>query len=291
MTWADYGKPISADPEILGAAELVRRLYEDLGEGTGGPLHWMLEDGNIYDDQMPDADEQVKIFAYLWNGDFKKWSQAAADVSTELRQAIQDTCRGILYAFDRMNEAERTCVLAWHWLDIKRELPDWYAKHRTPEHLESAREQADEFVRLALAGPPVKAEAKACVPIPCPPFTDGFDPDLSPPLMPVPDWIRHADLFADPPEPARFSGVIYPNIGSVFGLDTQIVGPGIVDTQANPDGSVTVTWERDAPELPHRVNDTSFGYCATAPGVGLVRDALDDPRQIRPIYPEREGEP
>ena len=39
MTWADYGKPISADPEILGAAELVRRLYEDLGEGTGGPLH------------------------------------------------------------------------------------------------------------------------------------------------------------------------------------------------------------------------------------------------------------
>ena len=264
MTWADYGKPISADPEILGAAELVRRLYEDLGEGTGGPLHWMLDDGNIYDDQMPDADEQAKIFAYLWSGDFKKWSLAGADVSTERRQAIQDTCRGILHAFDRMNEAERTCVLAWHWGYIEQELPDWHAKHRTPEHLASAREQADEFVRLALAGPPEKAEVKACEPIPCPPFTD--------------------EANADPRGMARFSGVIYPNIGSVFGHDVQIVGPGVVDTQANPDGSVTVTWERDPSELPYRVTDTSFGFCATAPGVGLVRDALDDARQIRPVY-------
>jgi hypothetical protein len=57
-----------------------------------------------------------------------------------------------------------------------------------------------------------------------------------------------------------------------------------VDTQANPDGSVTVTWERDPSELPYRVNDTSFGFCATGPGVGLVRDALDDARQIRPVY-------
>lgn len=276
MTWADYGKPISADPEILGAAELVRRLYEDLGEGTGGPLHWILDDGNIYDDQMPDADEQVKIFAYLWNGDFKKWSQAGADVSAELRQAIQDTCQGILYAFDRMGEAERTCVLAWHWGDIERELPDWHANHRTPEHLASAREQADEFVRLALAVPAEMDTPKACVSIPCPPFTGGR-------LLWSDVTVGHpggvVDFLGDLSDDALRSAI-----------EVRFAGSGVVDTQANPDGSVTVGWERDPSELPYRVNDTSFGFCAPGPGVGLVHDALDDARQIRPVYLEREGE-
>ena len=54
-------------------------------------------------------------------------------------------------------------------------------------------------------------------------------------------------------------------------------------------GSVTVGWEDDPSELPYRLNDTSFGFGAPVPGVGLVRDALDDARQIRPVYLQREG--
>jgi hypothetical protein len=31
---------------------LIRHLYEDLGQATGGPLHWMLDDLNIDDEQV-----------------------------------------------------------------------------------------------------------------------------------------------------------------------------------------------------------------------------------------------
>ena len=239
MTWADYGKPISGSPEILGAAELVRRLYEDLGEGTGGPLHWMLDDGNIYDDQMPDVEEQVGLFAYLWNGDFKKWSQAGADVSIGLRQAIQDTCRGILYAFDRMNEAERTCVLAWRWGDIERELPDWHAAHRTPERLADAREQADEFINLAVAVPlgvQREPERKACISVPCPPFT------------------------------GQVSGTVHPGSGRRFAPDARITGPHILSADVNPDGSATVTWS-PPPE------GIDYGSLFAAPGLVSMEPA------------------
>lgn len=271
MTWADYGKPISGGPEILGAAELVRRLYYDLRECTGGPLHWMLDDGNIYDDQMPDPQRELKLFEYLWNGDFVRWQQAGDSTGVEHRQAIQDCCRGILYAFKRMNEAERTCVLAWHWGDIERELPDWYVRHQTPEHRAEAAEAANELVRLAVAVPlgvRPEPENKPCVSVPCPPF------------------ISHV------------TGVVHPGPGQVFAPGAKITGPGIVESSVNSDGSATITWERtpagldmldalgDASQLPYRVTDTSSGWCSTAPGVGLVRDALEDPRQIRPVYPD-----
>lgn len=243
MTWADYGKPISGSPEILGAAELVRRLYHDLREGTGGPLHWMLDDGNIYDDQMPDPESESKLFEYLWNGDFAKWSQAGDDVSSEWCQAIQDCCRGILYAFDRMNEAERTCVLAWHQGDIKQELPDWYAAHQTPQYRAEAVEMADRFVRLAVAVPlgvRPESERKACTPIPCPPFT------------------------------GEVSGTVHPGPGQKFAPNAKITGPGVVRAEVNPDGSANITWAPPPQDIEY------YKGLFAAPGVVSIAPVMFD---------------
>ncbi len=264
----DHGAPMINTEEVLVAAELIRRLYEDHKQYLGGPLHAMLDDMNIDDEQIESS--------YYTNGDYAKRTtfEGVPDGTgrwvhhddLDCTPEVKELCELILHAFRQMSESHRAAAIGWY--------QGWAIRHAEAlaDSMSASEARSDDTVLLvaewtaAKNAPPVEPGAtKACVSIPCPPFTGQ-----------LPEGER----------PVRFSGVIYPNIGSAFGLDAQIVGPGVVETQPNPDGSVTVTWERDVFELPYWVTDTSFGFCATGPGVGLVQDALDDPRQIRPIYPD-----
>lgn len=69
--------------------ELVRHLYVDLGQSTGGPLHIVLDDGNV-DDQWLAED-----------------AQPGEDVSEGRRREIRDTCELILAVLRRMSLPER----------------------------------------------------------------------------------------------------------------------------------------------------------------------------------------
>ena len=50
--YGDHGPPVIAGEEVLLTAQLIKRLYADLGQSTGGPLHWMLDVMNIGDEQF-----------------------------------------------------------------------------------------------------------------------------------------------------------------------------------------------------------------------------------------------
>jgi hypothetical protein len=100
---------------------LIRRLYVDLGESTGGPLHWMLDDGNLGDEEfehnLVDGDiflirHQVHLFAYLYDGTFDRYAQAGDDVSVEHKDAIADTCREIFLLLRTVPESERSRLIS-----------------------------------------------------------------------------------------------------------------------------------------------------------------------------------
>lgn len=166
----DHGAPVVADIEVLATAELIRRLYEDLGQDTGGPLHWMLDDMNIDDEQFENKRDSYPgdLYAYLWDGRFDRHAQAGEDTSDERKQAIEDTCRLIWASFERMPESHRAASIAWH--------EGWAWDHMravvgimggTPPKIGPA--ELDAYVEGLRA--PVAA-VKACGDIPCPPFEE-----------------------------------------------------------------------------------------------------------------------
>lgn len=150
MSWFEHGMPVTDDIMVLAAATLVERLYVDLREGTGGPLHVILDDDNIYDECL--SDEYLHdSYDYLWDGRYEKYALAGDDTTVEHRQAIQDTCQGIVYVFRKMNECHRATALAWRRQDcIRASFPKWYDQVRHPDTLTLATELADLYVRWAV---------------------------------------------------------------------------------------------------------------------------------------------
>jgi len=218
-----HGMPVTADETTLAAAHLIEYLYEDLGQDTGGPLHWMLDDGNLSDDQLGDRDPVGYwhgLFDYLHDGTYNRHAQAGQEASPEELLEIQHTCEAILIAFREMTKPARMAACAWAFGWVGAELPEWSARHRTPEARERAEADAQELLAKARALPPVEerhkaAETKACVPIPCPPFRD---------------MTLHEAV----------TGIINPGPGIVFTPGAEITGP-FESAHANPDGSATVT--------------------------------------------------
>lgn len=85
--------------------ELVRHLYVDLGQSTGGPLHIVLDDGNV--DGRWLAEDDGSRYAFLFDGRFEDYAQAGENVSLAHRREIRDTCELILAELRRMSVAER----------------------------------------------------------------------------------------------------------------------------------------------------------------------------------------
>lgn len=85
---------------------LIRHLYVDLEQITGGPLHVQLDDGNLGDYWVGEESNRGR-YGYLFNGDFECYSQAGDDVSHERKVAIRDTCESILHLLRQMEDAER----------------------------------------------------------------------------------------------------------------------------------------------------------------------------------------
>lgn len=85
---------------------LIRHLYVDLEQPTGGPLHVQLDDGNLGDYWVGEEANRGR-YGYLFDGSFERWSQAGDNVSHERKCAIRDTCEGILHLLRQMDEAER----------------------------------------------------------------------------------------------------------------------------------------------------------------------------------------
>lgn len=164
----DHGAPVIATAEVLATAELIRRLYEDLGQSTGGPLHWMLDDMNIDDGQFERKREGYPddLYTYLWDGSFDRYAQAGEDTSDERKEAIEDTCRLIWTSFDRMPESHRAASIAWFegwaWDHMRAVLG---AMGDTPPRIGPA--ELDAYVEELRT--PASA-VKTCGPVPCPPF-------------------------------------------------------------------------------------------------------------------------
>lgn len=80
---------------MTGLNELVRRLYVDLEQSTGGPLH---------------AEDDTR-YAFLFDGRFEAYAQAGDDVSDERKQAIRDTCNAILAELRPLTLPERSAAV------------------------------------------------------------------------------------------------------------------------------------------------------------------------------------
>jgi len=166
----DHGAPVIADAEVLATAELIRRLYEDLGQPTGGPLHWMLDDMNIDDEQFERRRDGYPddLYAYLWDGRFDAYTQAGEDTSHERKVAIEETCRLIWTSFERMPESHRAASIAWfrgwtwdHLQALVGTMGD------TPPRVNQI--ELDAYIQ-ELRTP--TTTVKACGDIPCPPFEE-----------------------------------------------------------------------------------------------------------------------
>lgn len=136
MTWYELGMPMCRDEEILEAAELIRHLYEDLRQSTGGPLHVVLDDGNIGDDTIEyylRPDKQQELYGYLWDGSFGKWAQAGDDTSDELKRDIEQTCKRIIELFNEWPEGYRAAAIAWWDGSAERQLKRLATELAPPE--------------------------------------------------------------------------------------------------------------------------------------------------------------
>lgn len=251
-----YGAPIISSDDVLVTAELIRRLYEDLGCSTGGPLHWMLDDMNIDDEQFENVDID-KLCAYLFDGSFERYARAGDDTSDERKNAIKETCALILHAFRGMPESHRAAAIAWHegWIAATfANLTD------VLENAGSLPRAIPELTELLVADwtremnvpPPQPGEAKACVPIPCPPFT------------------------------GQASGTVYPGPGRKFAPDAKITGPGVIGAEVNADGSANITWQP-----PSGVADLYASLLAAPDTISIAPTAFDPDCRIilAPPYP------
>lgn len=96
--------------------ELIRHLYVDLGEDAGGPLHVILDDGNV-DDHWLGNDLGYDRYAHLFDGGFERYADEGADTSMERKNAIRDTCEQILTLLRPMTEQQRRDAINEFWKD------------------------------------------------------------------------------------------------------------------------------------------------------------------------------
>jgi len=179
MSWIDHGHPVIAYPEVLVTAELIKRLYAMPGCDMGGPLHAMLDDGNIDDGQIHgdyyERHEGQRIERYLQKSHLVMRQGWQYTDELECPEQVADLCRLILASFRRMPETWRAAAIAWAdgsaWEAVGQLAgepltggPPW----ATPEEVEALVAE----LRAAEDAPAVPE--KACVAIPCPSFTDVF---------------------------------------------------------------------------------------------------------------------
>lgn len=99
----------AAHAEVVG---LIRHLYVDLGQDAGGPLHIILDDGNVADHWLRDDHDR---YGYLSDGTFERYSEADQDISYQRKRAIRDTCEQILTLLRPMTEQQRRDAINEFW--------------------------------------------------------------------------------------------------------------------------------------------------------------------------------
>lgn len=117
MSWSDYGCPIIRTDEVDEVLELMRKLYVDLRQSTGGPLHVQLDDWNYHDDCWTPK-YLAGIYDHLRDPvQLERWNRGA-DVD-----AIIACCDRIIELMREMSEPERLSALAWHWGEVQKHIP------------------------------------------------------------------------------------------------------------------------------------------------------------------------
>jgi hypothetical protein len=101
------------DREVV--ARLVRHLYKDLGQASGGPLHIVVDDMNVDDHWMR------ATYDHLFDGRFEQWAEAGDDTSDTFKLELVRTCELILAGLRRMTVDERREAIRAAW----RELESW----------------------------------------------------------------------------------------------------------------------------------------------------------------------
>lgn len=181
MTWYDEGMPVINDPDVLGTAGLIKRLYAMPGCDMGGPLHAMLDDGNIDDTQVEsdyyDATDGRTIETYLCKHRMVQvgtaWHHVYDDVLHPPAE-VADLARLIVASMRRMPSPWRAAAIAWADGTIARNLPILVDNPQAA--CEASPEQVDDLIAelrlwIEQGGKP---GPKACISIPCP----QFEPDV-----------------------------------------------------------------------------------------------------------------
>lgn len=107
--WFEYGAPILRTEEIDEAAELIRRLYEDLKQGTGGPLHAILDDMNINEESIGVHGDMNRYKKQIWSG--TGW---VLTDEIEYSQEVIDCCERIIELFADMTDGHRAAAIGWY---------------------------------------------------------------------------------------------------------------------------------------------------------------------------------
>lgn len=248
MSWYDSGMPVINDPDVLATAELIRRLYEDWHQYAGGPLHVILEDGNTEDEQVHDSDyfglrEGYTVETYLCRHRWQPPMGHVYDDELAWPGEVADLCRLILASFRRMPEPWRAAAIAWYNGTAWEHLERLAGEPLVGGPPAATPQQVDDFVadlrRWIEQGE--QSGPKACISIPCPPFTYDADPDAPPRVVEVGAPIReYYESRAPRAVEGGFSGVIHPGPGMRFAPDAKIVGP-FESYSINDDGSATIT--------------------------------------------------
>lgn len=142
--WGEWAYPIYCGDDIMEAAELIRHLYEDLREYTGGPLHIVLEDGNVEDHDVEWCG-RPGAYDYLFDGSSRRYAPPGSD-DTSREQDIVRTCNRIIELFMQWPEAFRVAAIAWAHGDAEAEIRKHAVRLAPPEVVaEEWRAQMEEL--------------------------------------------------------------------------------------------------------------------------------------------------
>lgn len=104
---------IDTRPWVYATTKLIRHLYEDLGQTVGGPLHVILDDGNV--DDIFIGDDPTR-YEHLFSSAFEFYADPDEDVSMDHREAIRDTCERILVLLRSMPVSDRKAAIRQFWV-------------------------------------------------------------------------------------------------------------------------------------------------------------------------------